>query len=396
MGNSSAPPGWVSGLVSLVPIFPCCESVHHFRSHPCQVSWFPLEHLLVCKLTTYIDMTVGHDGQVRHLVCSPDSKWIATGGDDCTIILWDVSGRISQEWLAHTSRIQSLSFSPNSRYLVSCCLSDQVIVWKLEPSARRVGAFAAGAPVGCCVWCPNGSVIASRSDDGTICLWDTRMFRLKRVLPESMNAKASRFLRFSPDGRWLATGDFASLGIWDVTTGEIHQRLCWSERCIQDIAFDPTGARLASAFASGIIKILKVKTGEELLGLGQCGTDEVMDVSFSSDGTLVISASKDRTLKIWDARGGILKFSLRRNAGLFRAACFSLRGKYVASPSSARTVRLWKVNDGSCVATFRDHQSDVHCVALTPDGRTLSSVTVTGSVVIRQWRKHLLHKGLNT
>ena len=70
-------------------------------------------------------------------------------------------------------------------------------------------------------------------------------------------------------------------------------------------------------------------------------TDMVDRVAFSADGTKVATASKDKTVRIWDAESGVVLQTLAGHASRVRSVVFSLDGKKIASASDDQTVRIW-------------------------------------------------------
>jgi hypothetical protein len=72
---------------------------------------------------------------------------------------------------------------------------------------------------------PDGTTLASDSDDGTICLWDTATGHRRLLLTPTRNA-AMEALAFSPDGKTLASGDTDGLvKLWDLASGKLRATL---------------------------------------------------------------------------------------------------------------------------------------------------------------------------
>ncbi len=64
--------------------------------------------------------------------------------------------------------------------------------------------------------------------------------------------------------------------------------------------------------------------------------------------------------------------------------CFSPDGKYMATRSDRAVVRLWRLDDGSCVAVFSEHDMSINHITFTPDSEFLASGDWGGKVHIRR------------
>ncbi|TBU33616.1 WD40-repeat-containing domain protein [Dichomitus squalens] len=333
---------------------------------------------VTCKSTA-----VGHESVAYTVVVSPDSRWIASGSEDNTIIVWDSDGKLCDEWIAHQGDVNSLAFSPDSRLLASAGHDEKVVIWDLNQDARRVATLRGHTDVvWSCAWSPDGTTIASGGGDKSIRLWDTKTFEQLHLFDGAHQSNVS-FVRFSPDGRWLASGSWDYYCcMWDVASGTLHRVLRGHTSALSAAAFDPGSTHLATASYDFTVRIWDVKAGEPIFVLWR-HTNWVRDVGFSPDGSLLLSASDDR-VKIWDASTGVTIMSLEEHSGYVMAACFSPCGRYVASASADKTVRLWRTSDGSCVATFTEHGEEVYDVAFSPDGHTLLSGGGDGNVFLRR------------
>ena len=329
---------------------------------------------------------------MRDLATSPDGKWVATGSEDCTIILWDAAnGAVVQEWVAHSYEpVRSLAFSPDSRFLVSGGGDSNLEIWPIAQGPRGVTTLEGHTKyLTSCAWSPHGDTIASGSYDGSVRLWDSCTFRELCVL-EHLDGMSPRFVVFSPDGRWLASGSGGSCNVWNVS-GTPHKSLQAKLAFKLDgypavFAFSPGSTRLLVAVYRGV-KLVDVETGEELAVLGVWWRKR--DVAFSPDGTLCLIASDDGMVKLWNVDTSVEKFALEGHKKAVNRACFSPCGKYVASASDDGTVRLWRTKDGSRVATFSNGNS-TQCVAFCADGETLWSGELDGTVVMRRMRDIVL------
>jgi WD40 repeat protein len=138
------------------------------------------------------------------------------------------------------------------------------------------------------------------------------------------------------------------------------------------VAYRPDGKLLASASKDATIRLWDASTGLSTATLS--GHDlAVMSVSWSPDGTTLASGSIDKTIRLWDAGTGKVKATLIGHSDFVWGVTFSPDGKTLASGSSDKTVKLWSLATGNCIATLTGHTGTVTCVSWSPDGKTLAS-----------------------
>jgi WD40 repeat protein len=101
--------------------------------------------------------------------------------------------------------------------------------------------------------------------------------------------------------------------------------------------------------------------------------DWVSSVSWSPDGQILASASKDSTIKLWKADGTLLKNLPGHKAGVYSVS-FSPNGKLIASASEDKTVKLWS-SDGVLLKTLDQHTAPVSTVSFSPDGKIIASAS---------------------
>ncbi|MEH1938540.1 MAG: hypothetical protein V7L14_33520 [Nostoc sp.] len=174
----------------------------------------------------------------------------------------------------------------------------------------------------------------------------------------------------------------AVYGVTEVNRLEGHTDIVWG------VTFSPDGQLLASGSRDQTVKLWR--PDGTLLQTLKGHTDAVTCVSFSPDGQTLASASLDKTVQIWHKNPVTGKFdpkpykTLKGNGDWVYSVNFSPDGELLATGSKDATVKLWR-KDGSLVKILRGHRGWVNWVNFSPDGQFIASASDDKTVKI--WRR---------
>src|SRR5271157_2080865 len=144
------------------------------------------------------------------------------------------------------------------------------------------------------------------------------------------------------------------------------------------ISFSPDGARVLTASWDKTAKLWDAASGKLIAAFAHQGA--VNDAAFSPDGTRILTASADKTAKLWDATSGKIISSFSHQ-GTVNAAAFSPDGARILTASADKTAKLWDAISGKLVASF-GHQGEVNDAAFSPDGARILTASADKSALL--------------
>jgi WD40 repeat protein len=290
------------------------------------------------------------DQPVRSLAFSPDNRTLASAGDDGLLHLWSAENGAAFETLkGHKGAVLTVAFA-NDGNLVSGAADRSVVVWDLKAEwklDRSIGTGDANSP-----------------------------------LIDRINA-----VRFSPDGKSLATGGGeptrdGEIKLWQVDTGQLIRSFTnVHSDAVFSLDFSPDGKYLASGAADKFVKVIELGTGK-LVKQFEGHTHHVLGVSWNRNERTLASAGADNVVKIWD----FVKGEKTKNIAGFdkevTAISFVGYTDQALAASGDAKVRLVR-EDASEVRSFAGATDFVESAAATPDGR----IVIAGGQdsVLRVW-----------
>ena len=253
---------------------------------------------------------------------------------------------------------------------------------------------------------PNGSTFVTYSPDGTIKLWDLDGKKPQEWKVDK-NTSESEFIgaNFGRDGQILAavsekdTVKLRRLNEKSIENKDIKP-LVDNERGVSHgndflaVSFSPNGEMIATARKNQAVKLwngdgkllttlidnsLTEKDCETFKQVSHC--DEVWDVSFSPNGEMIATASRDKTVKLWQRDDGKLIRTLRGHTDGVLSVSFNPKDQMLASAGYDKNILFWNTNDGSLIKTLSGNTDGVRHLSFSPNNNMLASVSLVGEIV---------------
>jgi Tol biopolymer transport system component len=270
---------------------------------------------------------------------SPDFRFVAfvsTPTLDYSSIkdvkIWDIENREELRTLSgHIAGVNSLSYSPDGKHLVSGSADHTVKIWDIE-SGKELRSLSGTSPIRFVHYTPDGKYIILRESVYTH-RWDV----LNGGKLKSLYIYHNRLFKISPNGKYMiSTGSENELIISNIDTFRILHTFAFAHLGhITTVAFSPDNKYIVSGSEDHTIKVWDIENGKELQTLSG-HTASINSVSYSPDGKYIVSGSKDH-IKVWDAMKGEELQALAGGAG---TVSYSPNGKYIFSKRE-NSITFW-------------------------------------------------------
>ena len=243
---------------------------------------------------TLITTLIKHKRIVTALAFSPTGEHLISGDEEGNLSVWSVvSWRALQELIGHTNGITTAAFHPNGSQVITASHDHTARVWDFESGEQ----FA--------------SLPLAEESDVSLYRGDQRQIRrIFNRLSQGYSHKSSlHSITFSPSGDLIAGGLQREIRLWDATTYKTRMSIIPPDTCQRPnvVIFSPCGRYLVSGswWQEGqekvSIRLWEVSTGENIATFWTHPTD-IQDLAFSPEGARLASGGFDGTILLWDMK----------------------------------------------------------------------------------------------
>lgn len=310
---------------------------------------------------------------------SNDGRLAAAATHDGSIKLINLDTRQIDDLRDHEGSVYSATFLPMGNSLVSVGEDRAVKLWRtdLTKEMKRLRGHTTYIPS--LAYSPDEKFLASSSWDFSTRLWNIATESAISSFGE--DGTVSYSLAFSPDGQFLASGDSdGMLRFWNPLTGKKIFSYPLHTDQISTIVFFNNGKNIISAGKDKKVKIFDLS--ERRVSNVLEHANPVNTVAVSADGSIAASAGRNGEINFWSLPEGKLLFGTKGSGGKsILSLAVSPDNKTAVSADEDGVINKWDLNSRKIVETFTDNSGAVNAVAFSADGRMF--ISAGRDVVIR-------------
>ncbi|KAF8968246.1 WD40-repeat-containing domain protein [Flammula alnicola] len=282
---------------------------------------------------------------------------------------------------------------PNSNYVPHMRPSPPFIIDLLPPKAYpenpstslctkfvHTSTNKIRCPVNVVTWTPESRRVLTGSTSGEFTLWNGLTFNFETILQAHDTAICA--MTFTHSGAYLASADKS--GIIKYFEPNMNNLTAWqgssSREAIRGLSFSPDDRRFATASDDSSVRIWSFAESRVESVLTGHGWD-VKCVEWHPTKGLLVSGSKDNQIKFWDPRTGTVLSTLHQHKNTIQALSWSPNGNLVASASRDQTVRVFDIRAMKEFRILKGHKKEVCSVAWHPVHPLLVSGGSEGAIL---------------
>lgn len=356
--------------------------------------------------TGTLGLVLNHTNELNAICISRDGSRLAAGGSGGSIHLWELpSGRHLRHWLnEERNQITSLDFNPAATRLAVS--GDWVnTVWDLQTGRLEFRMEGHEDLTTSISYSPDGNSLLTGSADATLRIWDAETGKHLRTFDRRPPHVPVSSLAFSPNGRFEAVGMVnGAVRVWDAENGSFQYHLRGHEGAVQSLAFSRNGAWLFSGSEDRTMRVWDMRHGTvsalhpyfdrvDAMGMVSVGGSEGLIASASGPFT---SVNLDHSIKLWLSHYDRPTRILSGHGASVRSVSYHPEEDLLVSASLDGTVKLWDSRRAICLRTLTNPVLP-EVVTMLPRTRALAVGMADGTVRIldtdtlatrREWKAH--------
>ncbi len=358
---------------------------------------------------------------LEDVAISPDGRRALTGGWGKKLIYWDIeTGEKLWSKRAHSAEIEFIGLTADGSMATTGSLDEELICWEVSSGQVIARLRENKHPIVAGAMSPDGRYAISGDTDGNLVFWDieerSRIYRFHIKSKSDTIRRGITALSLSGDGKFaaIATGyegrtveDYwgpdrgGRLLLWDLEKEKLIQEFTGHKLPVQDVAFSGDGRLLLSASSDKTVKLWATHTGQcrrTLVGHAQ----SVQAVAFADHDRFAVSGGWEGNAILWDLKDVVSEGASQTptttegHSQLVTSADISKDGTLAVTGSDDRSVILWNAKTGQALKALKGHEAPVKSVKLNGDASLAIGGDKNGRIAVWNTKTGKLVRGFDT
>jgi WD40 repeat protein len=331
-----------------------------------------------------------HTSEVVCVDISPDCKTGVSGGYDNTLYVWDIPNKKCTHSFEGIKDLgHAVKLSSDNKILYSCCGYDDktvkvaIQVWDLISGQCIKTLYGHEYAINCLETTDDGKFLISASMDKTIKIWNLNTYSCIKTIEGHIGPVRS--LKLTPDMKYIISGGGGgydnTVRIWDIYKSKLPSEKFGLFRNINHINFSFSGKYIVNS-SRKLLQLRDPDTGKitnELAG----HRDRIRQIRLNRDGSRIISAGLDKTIRIWNPESGKCTDILEGHTDGILDLSVSKDEKKMVSCGWDKQIILWDLKNKKKIISFPGHDNSIVNVAYLNDDERVLSVGSDG--VLKLW-----------
>ncbi len=326
---------------------------------------------------------------VQSISFSADSQYLAAGGKDGRVRVWELATRqrvlsLGGRGWGHSKWVNSVAFSPDRRHLASASTDQTVRLWDLNTGTETAVLHGHTKTVHALQFNADGTTLLSAGAP-EIKRWDSALWEQTGSHATRWKHPASVYgLSLSDDGKSAYTAAWkGEIQEWDVAQAKPLTSWQAHQQSANALALSADQMRMASVGNDGRIKVWERSSAqakfEEKISLEEVKGHQLTSVQITRDGGLVFAPSQAGSAKLWKVETGQPVWDLKSGKNV-SATAISPNEKILATGSSDGSIQVWDAQTGQLLQRYTHHRGQINFLSFSPDSQHLAAAASDRSI----------------
>ncbi len=342
------------------------------RTGPSKQKWQPLPQV---SKTLIVNNSYAHSVSI-----TPDSK-LASAGYDKSCILWNIrNGEVIKSFNEHKTGVDGVSVSANGAYAISCSLGGTCVFYDLKKYVAKKIEFCTSTCSSLSITADGNYIIAVSDINTDAILWDTFSNSLVKTLKWHNEPITS--VSITANGKTSITGSKDTRCIlWDIQSASPLKTLEEHKRPITSVYITPNGKYAISASEDNTCIFWDFEQELKYKIFHFDNFEEIVSVSLTPDGKLAIAASRYKRCVLWNTDDENQNKILYGHTNVINAITINAIGTKAVSASSDKTIKVWDLESSGIVIPPDEYIFGVKAVSINYDGAYALSSSYNDTII---------------